>query len=219
MKALVTLVAALTFSAGLYAETLYVSDDLRVPLRAKPCSRCSIIHQGIKSGTTLNRVETKDNWSHVTTRSGLDGWMPSQYLLKNQIARIRITKVEQRLQEAQQQNSSLQQQLTEARSAISTMEAQLTEAQSGASSISNELNEIKTISANTISIHQQNQELLERNGLLQNKIDVLTASNERLRNDESQTWFLYGALSVLFGAILAVLLPSLKRRKQFSEWG
>ncbi|MEH6466261.1 MAG: TIGR04211 family SH3 domain-containing protein, partial [Porticoccus sp.] len=82
-----------------------------------------------------------------------------------------------------------------------------------------ELNTIKKISSNAISINQQNQELLERNGMLQSEIDVLKAANEQLSNRERNTWFLYGVFAVIAGALLTIIIPRLKRRKRFSEWG
>ena len=35
----------------------YVSDEFYVPLRETPCSRCKIVHRGLKSGTNLMLIE------------------------------------------------------------------------------------------------------------------------------------------------------------------
>jgi len=66
------------FAISAQAQTVYISDEYRVPLRKSPCPRCSILHRGIKSGSALTLVETNDEgWSHVKTKGGMDGWMPS----------------------------------------------------------------------------------------------------------------------------------------------
>ncbi|WP_461516160.1 TIGR04211 family SH3 domain-containing protein [Porticoccus sp.] len=201
------------------AETTYVSDEYRVPLRSSPCPRCSILHKGIKSGTAMTLVETNsEGWSHVTTRSGLDGWMPSQYLQKEPTARNQLESLKTRTAAAEGQASELKEQLSVLQEENSQLSSQLESLQSNNQDISSELQSIKKVSSNAISISQQNKELLERNGMLQSEIDVLKASNERLMNNERNTWFLYGALAVVMGSLLTLLLPKLKKRKRFSEW-
>lgn len=201
------------------AETTYVSDEYRVPLRSSPCPRCSILHKGIKSGTAMTLVETNnEGWSHVTTSSGLDGWMPSQYLQKEPTARNQLESLKTRAAAAEGQASELKEQLSLLQEENSQLSSQMEGLQSNNQDISSELQSIKKVSSNAISISQQNKELLERNGMLQSEIDVLKASNERLMNNERNTWFLYGALAVIMGSLLTLLLPRLKKRKRFSEW-
>ena len=219
--AVILLTAPLLFaSTWLQAETRYISDDLRVPLRKTPCNRCAILHHGLKSGTSLKVVEdNNDGWTHVTTSGGLDGWLPTQYLVTQQIARHRIIKVEKQLAATKADNIALQQQLQDLTEANQSLTSQLTSVQTESGSISAALNNIRKISASAISIQQQNEELLTKNRMLQGEIDILSATNEQLRSNEHQSWFLYGGLSVFMGALLTILIPRLKRRKKFSEWG
>ena len=221
-KHLITTVAPmmLTGPGVVQAETRYVSDELRVPLRKTPCSRCAILHHGLKAGTPLNIVEINDEgWARVTTNGGLDGWLPSQYLVTEQIAKYRIINVEKKLGKVQSDNQQLREKLAELTAANSSLDSQLQSAQSQSSDISDELNNIRKISANAISIHQQNEELLTKNRILQGEIDILSATNEQLRSSDRQSWFMYGAMAVVMGALLTVLIPRLKRKKKFSEWG
>ncbi|WP_461481798.1 TIGR04211 family SH3 domain-containing protein [Porticoccus sp.] len=218
MRILIAAVLALLTSAA-QAETIYVSDEYSVPLRSSPCPRCSILHKGIKSGTALTLVESNsEGWSHVTTRSGLDGWMPSQYLQKEPSAREQLDAAKARLAAAEGKAGELKTQLAALEEENQQLGSQLENLQNSTQDISSELQSIKKVSANAISISQQNKELLERNGMLQSEIDVLKASNERLVGSERNTWFLYGALAVVMGSLLTLLLPRLKKRKRFSEW-
>ncbi len=199
-------------------QTLYISDELHVPLRSSPCRRCTILHQGLPAGTELYLVKEKDGWSHVKTPGGLDGWLESQYLVKQPIARDRLAKAETRLQTLEKENASLKQQLEDIQAASSTLESELKATQEQKGSIDEELANIRQMSANAINLHEQNQELLKRNRILQSEIDVLTAVREQLESDQTQKWFLYGALAVFLGGLLSVLIPKLKPRKKFSEW-
>ena len=208
------------FATTLHAETVYISDEYRVPLRKSPCSRCAILHRGIKSGSALTLVETNDEgWSHVTTRGGMDGWMPSHYLQKEPTARDQLASTKAKYETLQNRFKNQEEELNTLKQNHSQLLSELENSQSSKAKISDELKSIKQISSSAISINQQNQELLERNGLLQSEIDILKAANERLSNSERNTWFLYGALAVVMGSLLTVIIPRLKRRKRFSEWG
>lgn len=219
LKMLLVTVFTLVSTTGV-AKTVYISDEYRVPLRKTPCARCSIIHRGIKSGTALNLVDTnEEGWSHVTTPSGLDGWMPSHYIQNTPTARERIASMEAKLGLAENKASVLSEDLNTLRQANTELSTKLQSAQSTSSEVSSELNTIKKISSNAISINQQNQELLERNGMLKSEIDVLKAANEQLSSRERNTWFLYGVFAVIAGSLLTIIIPRLKRRKNFSEWG
>lgn len=207
-------------SISAQAQTVYISDEYRVPLRKSPCPRCSILHRGIKSGSALTLVETNDEgWSHVKTRGGMDGWMPSHYLQKDLPARDQLAATKAKYESLQSKHLAQSNELKSLKQDHSQLVAELKNTQSSRDGINTELKNIKKISSNAISINQQNRELLERNGILQSEIDILTAANERLTNSERNTWFLYGVFAVVMGAVLTLIIPRLKRRKRFSEWG
>jgi SH3 domain protein len=208
------------FSISAQAQTVYISDEYRVPLRKSPCPRCSILHRGIKSGSALTLVETNDEgWSHVKTKGGMDGWMPSHYLQKDLPARDQLAATKAKYESLQSKHLAQSNELKSLKQDHSQLVAELKNTQSNRDGINTELKNIKKISSNAISINQQNRELLERNGILQSEIDILTAANERLTNSERNTWFLYGVFAVVMGAVLTLIIPRLKRRKRFSEWG
>lgn len=208
------------FAISAQAQTVYISDEYRVPLRKSPCPRCSILHRGIKSGSALTLVETNDEgWSHVKTRGGMEGWMPSHYLQKDLPARDQLAATKAKYESLQSKHLAQNNELKSLKQDHSQLVAELKNTQSSRDGINTELKNIKKISSNAISINQQNRELLERNGILQSEIDILTAANERLTNSERNTWFLYGVFAVVMGAMLSLIIPRLKRRKRFSEWG
>ena len=70
-----------------------------------------------------------------------------------------------------------------------------------------------------ISVKEQNQVLIEKNSILESEIDILRGQNDRLSKSQRNTWFLYGALSVLMGALLTSFLTSLSRKNKYDNWG
>lgn len=217
MKKIVALAAFALSMPGL-AATAYISDELRVPLRSSPCGTCAIVHSGLIAGTSLSVLEKGDEWSQVRTGNGLTGWLPSQYLTEQPIARDRLARVVERNQALENENTSLKEQLGTLEQAQASNETDLAESITTRQELEQELAALKQISGNALTLQQQNEELVKRNRMLQSEIDVLTASRDQLLRDNRQSWFIYGAVAVFLGALLTLLIPRLKPRRRFSEW-
>lgn len=69
------------------------------------------------------------------------------------------------------------------------------------------------------ALQRQNKLLVSQNQLLQQELDILTANYDTLAENRSNQFFLYGGLLLFLGACLTALLPRLRGRKRFGEWG
>ena len=65
------------------AEVVYVRDVIYVPLREGQSSEDRVLHNGLRSGTRLERLtkNTETGNSLVRTKNGMEGWIPNQYLI------------------------------------------------------------------------------------------------------------------------------------------
>ena len=209
----------LALSPSLFAETRYISDEFRVPLRETPCSRCTILHRGLKTGLKLTFIESADGWSHIRTPGGMEGWIENQYIVPQPIARDRIARYKKQNEALNSSNAKLKTQVTELQANNQQLDGRLSTVSDDNEAVSRELADIKVVSANALNLKVQNQQLLEDNGMLQSKIDVLSAQNKQLESSQTQKSFLYGAIAVFLGALLSILLPRLKRKRRgHSEW-
>jgi SH3 domain protein len=198
--------------------TRYISDQFYVPLRETPCSRCKIVHRGIKSGTSLQLLSLKDGWAFVLTDKGVEGWMEQQHLIDQPVARAQLVKDQAKLAKLQSRNNQLEQIMGELRQQSKTLRGQLSNTEGSKENLAKELANIKEISSDTIALNAQNQELVKQNHMLQAENDVMTANFDDLQKDKRNESFMYGGLTVFLGAILVVLIPKLRGRKRFSEW-
>lgn len=198
--------------------TVYISDELRVPMRSSPCGTCAIVHRGLIAGTALNVLGTKDGWTQATTSSGLSGWVPDQYLVSQPIAKTRLVRIEAAYETLKAENTQLKEQMATLQATKSEIESSQEDIAAEKQALEQELATIKKVSSNALMLQEQNEELVKRNRILQSDLDVLTATRDQLVSDKSQKWFFYGCLAVFLGAILAILLPRLKPRRSFSEW-
>ncbi|MCK9506279.1 MAG: TIGR04211 family SH3 domain-containing protein [Porticoccaceae bacterium] len=207
-----------TWSFLASAETRFISDELRVPLRKSPCSSCTIIHQGLVAGTKLELETSENDWALVTTATGLKGWLPLQYLVTNPIAKERLSAAEANTRMLVEDNDQLKARVAELEAANSHIEQQYSELQNHSSEIESELATIKKLSANALTLQEQNESLVKENRILQSEVDVLTATRDQLVSNNSQKWFIYGGIAVFLGALLSILIPQLKPKRRFSEW-
>lgn len=200
-------------------ETRFISDELRVPLRKSPCGSCAIIHRGLVSGTKLTLLEVENDWARIETGDGLTGWLPSQYLMEKPIARERLDAARANSRFLDEANSGLQARVEELEAALEQSESANAQLAHEREQIGTELAAIKKASSNAVNLQEQNEALIKENRMLQSQVDVLTATKDQLVSNDSQKWFIYGGLAVFLGALLAVLIPQLRPRKRFSEWG
>lgn len=219
ISSLLSIASLLTPGLSLAAETRFISDELRVPLRNSPCGSCKIVHRGLIAGTKLHLLSIENDWAQVTTISGLTGWLPAQYLSERPIAKQRLSAAEANTNKLLEENAQLQKALGELEDTAGEQAQQLTQLLARNEELENELTGIKKLSANALNLQEQNETLIKENRMLQSEVDVLTATRDQLSSDSSRKWFLYGGIAVFLGALLAVLLPQLRPRKRFSEWG
>jgi SH3 domain protein len=199
---------------------LYVSDSFEVPVRATGCSNCTIVHYGLASGTQVFDLgEEVEDWTRIRSQGGaIEGWMPSRFLLTEAPAAVRLNDAETELSSLSEENSLLRLQIEDLLSELTEMglAVETVELESEEGEISRP---VMSISGDVIGLNSQNEELIRRNQLMQQEIDILIARNERLEDSSWRSWFIYGAIAVLAGALLSVILPRLLPRRKYSEWG
>lgn len=193
----------LSFAGHAFAETVYIRDELYVPLRGGQSPEHRILHRGIKSGTPLELIEENEEtgYSKVRMEDGLEGWIQTQYLQDEPVAA-------DLLQRARREMSNLREQHQQSLSRIGELETENSELQEANNALreqmralSEDLNEVTELASDEVAINQENLGLKEKNRLLQNELDTLTRSNAELRDESERQWFLLGA-GVVFAALL-----------------
>lgn len=206
-------------SPELLAQTHYVADELLVNLRSGqgPQYRIKKILKSGVSMTELEKGETGD-WIRVKTQYGNEGWILTQYLQKQPIAAQRLAIAEARIEKLTSGQESLSSETSTLTGQNKELSSELKAARIENQSVSKELDDLKKISSRAIQLDVSNKKLTEEYELLKTKIDVLEADNERLADNSIQTWFLYGAFSVVIGVLITLLVQMLKARRRYTEW-
>lgn len=200
------------------AASLYISDQLYVPVRKGQGNEFAIVHKGLPSGTKITLVERDTDWTKVTTTEGITGWIRNQFLDDSPPAKVlliaanrKLERISKNLVELNAEKQSLLDNYTQTQASLKQVDEQAT-------SSAAELSALKAISASAIESHQRLQSVAQKMQLLQTENDVLKSENDSLRRSESTTFFLYGAFMVLLGVLIAVILPKLRSSKRQNGW-
>ena len=213
---------SLLFAAAAQAQNVrYVSDKQFIPLRSGAGSDYRIIHRGIPSGTrlTIARTSGDGEWAEITTEKGTTGWIRTQYLMQDLPAQNRVDAAEKRAAEAVAKSAALGEELAALRAQSTELEGRLNSSGSELGSVTEELAQLKQISGNAIQLDIDNRRLVEESENLRSDVEMLESENQRLQDKLESEDFLNGALAVLLGVIITLVVPRLwpKRRKS-SSW-
>lgn len=214
-------IAALAIAASLCspltcAESVWISDEFTVPLRSGASNEHRILHKGLPSGTQMEALGTSNDFTHVRTTSGLEGWIATQYLVKEPIARVQLVAANNRIQALDRQLAQRGDALTELRSSSTEAASNSDRLAAQVAQLEAELAELKSVSSGAIDEHARNQELTNLNARLRSEVDDLTQESQRLESSTEQRWLLIGGALVLGGLVAGVAIKARPRRSGWS---
>lgn len=201
------------------ARTVYVDDQLYLPVRSGPGSQYRIIENAVPSGTALEVLEGEnENYTRVRTPKGSEGWVSTQYLSDSPIARDLLHRATRNLESARSELNQTREQLKEVTAERDELRNSETSLSGRTEQLQQELSRIKEVAADSLNLQQRNGELREENQKLRNDLEVLTAENERLEASKESDFMLLGAALVLGGVLLALIIPMLKPTRKTDNW-
>jgi SH3 domain protein len=211
------LAASSLFSIPASSATVYVSDVLTVPLRRGPSNSHRILHAGLPSGTALEVLgeDRAAGFTHVRTPNGTEGWVPTQYLSNEPVARDRLAAANRRVESLEQQLRTLRETYQETRGARTQSEGRVNDLSKQTEKLQAELAEVRRISATSIANYEENKQLKASNEALQKQVTELTARVRELDRNVVLKWLLAGGGLVLLGLVLGAWIKSRPKR---SSW-
>lgn len=219
-QGLLALIGALmlSMSGSVLAQTAYIHDVLRVDLRAGPTNGYKIINF-LKSGSAMEVIKTSDDgkWTQVMYRSQ-KGWIQSQYLTNEPIAKLKLVKANEQLNKTAQENSALKEQLTAAQKELRELKSVRSKLDSSNSTLQTELENLQRTAKNAINTERSYRKLQESTELLKVELENLKAENAILGEDNLKEGIKWGIIAIIVGALMAVMIPKMSGKKRRSEW-
>ncbi len=202
-------------------ETVYVSDKLYVPIRSGAGGDYRILHKGIPSGTALTQLGINDDetWAEVETRGGIRGFMRAQFIQSSPPAAMRVSELEEQLEQVTQERDRLRSSLSNTQSEATEVTGTASELRDQLTAVEAELTEVKRVSAAALELDAQNRTLTTELETLRADAELLRLENVRLQERISNAQIIDGALAVLLGVAITVVVPRLvPRRRRNDGW-
>lgn len=200
-----------------FAATLYISDQLTVPLRRGPSNGHKIVNAALPSGMALEVLgeDAGAGFTQVRTPNGTEGWVPTQFLVNQPIAKDRLAAATKRVEALEAQLKSIRENYQDVRGARTEIEGRATELSKENQKLQTELAEIRRVSATAITQFEENKQLKTDNASLQTQVTQLTDRVQTLERNSILRWMLAGGGLVLLGLILGAVIKSRPKR---STW-
>jgi len=196
----------------------WVGDDFEVTLRTGQSTRNAIVRM-LSTGAEVELIETGESgeYSRVRLSGGTEGWILSRYLVAKPPARLALPAVEERLAAAQKRAGELEDSVRELTAERDQLARALGEAESGGASLSRQLEELRSLSADTVNLSEQNKRLSARVAEGEKALASIEEDNRRLASRAERQWFLTGAAVLAVGLLFGLILPRIRWRRK-SSW-
>ncbi|MFV8817083.1 TIGR04211 family SH3 domain-containing protein [Haliea sp. E17] len=222
MRHLLFILAILSASLPAFAQgTRYVSDEVFIVLHSGPGNEYRWLGK-LTPGAKMSLKSTAEDgeWVEVTTDSGIDGWVRTEFLTQQAPAQVRLPAAEARAEQLAAKNQELTAQLETLRSEKTNLSEQLGDTGGELDEVESELARLQQISGNAVQLDADNRRLVEEAENLRSETEMLKAENQRLTDKLQSGDFINGALAVLLGVVITLVVPRLwPRRRRMSEWG
>jgi SH3 domain protein len=201
-------------------QPAWVSDQFEIMLRTGP-STSNAIQLMVGSGTRLDVLErdAESGYSRVRTPGGTEGWVLTRYLMGEPAAREHLEQLTSELTSANAQGSSMGSQLNAIKREYDSATRRITALESEKGQLETELGEIKRTAANVLAIDNQNKNLRQQLTDAEINVSILEQENEGLASKTTRNWFITGALVLLGGVLLGLILPRMRfqRRSRYDS--
>ncbi len=200
-------------------QSVWVSDEFEITMRRGQGNRQAIIRM-LASGTRLELLEKNDEagYSLVRTGSGAEGWVLNRYLLRQPPARVTMPGLQAKLIQIEAQRTQLTRELRELTAERGALQRKLQQSVASSDDVHQELDRVRELSNNVIQIDIDNVQLRQSLGETQAELEKARDENRRLASRSDREWFVIGALVVIFGILVGLILPRIRWRRK-SSWG
>ena len=201
-------------------DTRYVSDEVFIVLHRGPGAEYRWVAK-LTPGTRLDvaRVAEDGKWAEVSTARGTTGWVSTEFLSTEAPAQVKLPAAQARAEQLASKNAELASQVKTPQAEKVDLLNQINSTGSELGDVSQELANLKQISGKAVQLDTDNRRLVEESENLRSEVDMLEAENMRLQDKLKSEDFINGALAVLMGVFITLVVPRLwpKRRKS-SSW-
>ena len=212
LKRMVLIGICLTFftTAG-FAETMYISDTLKVTVRSGPSTEYKILDIA-ESGDRVDVLDSGENWTMVKLANGKEGYVTTRYLVSGPTYAIRFEQLQTKQKALTQQATVLLNENTKLRVENKGLKSALNGTEKSLNKLDVDYRELKAGSAEYISLRTKFKKVSEQLADQTQKVNKLDKDLSKVELNQYIKWFLAGSGVLLVGFIVGFSAKRARRR-------
>ena len=195
-----------------WATKVYVTDSFRISLRVGPGIENKIL-KFLPSGTHLEVLETGESWSQVRLLepqgSDIRGWVLSRYLITRQPWELQTKFLMDENVQLKEKLSMLEKENHEMSQRDQELASELDKYTSAFHKLQYEHGVLKKEAADYLKMKAAH-------GNMKKRVDMLARENEVLKSAQMNKWFATGALVLLCGLMIGLVIGRQQKKRRSS---
>jgi SH3 domain protein len=204
-------ICVMCFSAVGFAETRYVTDLLKLPLRTGPSTEYKILDL-VKSGQQLEVVEPGKDWSQVRLPNGKEGYVLNRYLVGQPTSAVQLAKLQSQYTSLRQQATALIEENNRFKEENKKFKSSLNTNETALSKLETDYKELKAGAAEFLSLKKKYREVSTQLAEQTERANTLDKELSGLEMNQYIKWFLAGSGVLLVGFIIGFSAKRGRRR-------
>lgn len=200
-----------------WAERAYVTDTFKITLRTGPSVENKIISM-LNSGEALETLGVEGEWTHVQViedgEGPQEGWVLSRYLMTRPPWKILTDNLKKKYEDLDETMAENRNRINEVLQENQVLSEKLRDTTKNLEGIRKQHEELKRGSEEYLELkksHDSTQTLLNS---LRQALQEERRENEKLRSSQENRWFATGAMVLLCGLLLGLMMGRQQKKKK-----
>lgn len=193
------------------AETLYISDFLRITMRTGPGIDHKIIEM-IKSGQSVTVLEQGPEWTKILLPTGKEGWVLNRFLTPKPPSGLLLKKLEEKHAELSLQITTLIDENKRLRNENQRLDAELKTSSRNLKKVTDSYQKLKSGSAEYLDVKSRYEMMVVQLDQQKKRAQDIEKELESIRFHKHIRWFLSGAVVLIIGFLIGFSARHQRRR-------
>ncbi len=193
------------------AETLYISDFLRITMRTGPGIDHKIIEM-IKSGQSVTVLEQGPEWTKILLPTGKEGWVLNRFLTPKPPSGLLLKKLEEKHAELSLQITTLIDENKRLRNENQRLDAELKTSSRNLKKVTDSYQKLKSGSAEYLDVKSRYEMMVVQLDQQKKRAQDIEKELESIRFHKNIRWFLSGAVVLIIGFLIGFSARHQRRR-------
>ena len=202
-----------------WAEKVYVTDSFEITLRTGPSSQNKITTM-LRSGEQLELLESREDWSFVRvsepSRETVEGWALTRYLIERRPWKVQAGIYKRENERLKEKSAVVEKELREITDKDRNLDRELMESSRAIETLRAEYDALKQGAEGYIALKKTHKVMQSKLKDIETTFKSLSEEHDKLKNSQSAKWFAMGALVLLCGLIIGLVMGRQQKRRKSS---